>query len=52
VLKPIAADAAIVQKDRGALRAAVVAMKWKCVFNDDRAEVFVPPGNDLAAVTE
>jgi hypothetical protein len=52
VLKPIAADAAIVRKDRGSLRAAIVAMKWKRVYSDDRAEVFVPPGADLADTNE
>jgi hypothetical protein len=52
VLKPIAADAAIVPKNRGLLRAAIVAMKWKRVYSDDRAEVFVPPTSDLADINE
>jgi len=52
VLKLIAADAAIVPKNRGSLRAAVVAMKWKRVYSDDRADVFVPPTSDLADINE
>jgi hypothetical protein len=51
-LQPITADAAIVSKDKGSLRAAVVAMKWKRVYSDDRAEVFVPPTTDLADTDE
>jgi hypothetical protein len=47
-LQPIAADAAIVPKEHGSLRAAVVAMKWKRVYGDDRAEVFVPPSATVA----
>jgi hypothetical protein len=52
VIEPINADAAIVSKNHGSLRAAIVAMKWKRVFSDDRAEVFVPPGTDLADINE
>jgi hypothetical protein len=47
-LEPLSADAAIVPKDKGSLRAAVIAMKWKRVYTDDRAEVFVPPSTTLA----
>jgi hypothetical protein len=51
-LEPIAADAAIVSKGKGSLRAAVVGMKWKCVYSDDRAEVFVPVPADVAEVSD
>jgi hypothetical protein len=52
LLQPIAGDAAIVPRDRGTLRAALAAMKWKRVFADDRAEVFVPPRSELAAIND
>jgi hypothetical protein len=51
-VKSVSADAAIVTKDKGSLRAAVVAMNWKRVYSDDRAEVFVPPSIDLADINE
>jgi hypothetical protein len=52
LLQPIAADAAIVPRERGTLRAALVTMKWKRVYADDRAEVFVPPRSELATIGE
>jgi hypothetical protein len=41
-VRPIAADAAVVPKEHGTLRAAVVALGWKRVYADERAEVYVP----------
>jgi hypothetical protein len=51
-LEPLSADAAIVPKDKGSLRAAVIAMKWKRAYTDDRAEVFVPPSTTIADMSE
>jgi hypothetical protein len=49
-LQPIAADAAIVSREKGRLRAALLLIGWKCAYSDDRADVLVPPSADLAEV--
>ena len=48
-LATTSADAAIVPVDKGALRAALIALGWRKVFTDDRAAVYVPDRSSAAA---